>query len=95
MQPPDLVLSDIIMPIMDGLELIKKIRQEKIIAALPIILLSARAGQKSTTAGISSGADDYLVKPFSAKELLARVKQHLSMQNLRNEIKKQVILIQE
>lgn len=82
---PDLVLSDVMMPEMDGFELLKKLRADERTKAIPIILLSARAGQESTVVGIEAGADDYLVKPFSAKELLARVHQHLTMAKLRQE----------
>lgn len=82
---PDLILTDIMMPVMNGLELIKEVRLNKNTAEIPIVLLSARAGEESTIAGIDSGADDYLVKPFSAKELLARVKQHITMHRVRKE----------
>lgn len=83
--PPDLVVSDVMMPVMDGFELIKKIRADKDLAETPIILVSARAGQESAITGIDSGADDYLAKPFSARELMARVHQHVMMYNLRKE----------
>lgn len=82
---PDLILSDVMMPVMDGLQLIRHIRGMHEIADIPIILVSARAGQESTITGIDSGADDYLVKPFSAKELLARVKQHVNMYHVRKD----------
>ncbi len=82
---PDIILSDVMMPVMDGFQLIKNIRADKEIAEIPIILVSARAGQESTITGIDSGADDYLVKPFSAKELMARVKQNIDMIKLRRE----------
>lgn len=85
-QPPDLILSDVMMPVMDGLELVKHVRDDKKIADIPIVLLSSRAGQESTIMGIDTGADDYLVKPFSALELLARVKQHLNTSRVRKEM---------
>jgi len=71
--PIDLVVSDIMMPGMDGIELLKAIKESPQTATLPVILVSARAGEESRIEGYQRGADDYLIKPFSAKELLARV----------------------
>jgi PAS domain S-box-containing protein len=82
---PDLILSDIMMPVMDGNELIKEIKQNRQTARIPVILLSARAGEEAKIEGYDVGADDYLVKPFSAKELLARVRAQIKMVQLRNE----------
>ena len=76
-QCPDLVVSDIMMPVLGGLELVQALRGDPETAAIPIILLSARAGEESTVEGLASGADDYLVKPFAARELLARVRAHI------------------
>jgi signal transduction histidine kinase len=76
---PDLVVSDIMMPGLDGFGLVEALRAEPETAAVPIILLSARAGEESTVEGLASGADDYLVKPFAARELLARVRAHLKL----------------
>ncbi len=73
-EPPDLVISDVMMPVLDGFGLIKKIRNNEAIKDVPIILLSARAGEEAKIEGLAAGADDYLVKPFSANELLSRVK---------------------
>ncbi|EAU65086.1 multi-sensor Hybrid Histidine Kinase [Stigmatella aurantiaca DW4/3-1] len=70
---PDLVLSDVMMPGMDGFALLREFRAKPRTAAVPFILLSARAGEEATVGGLQAGADDYLVKPFSARELLARV----------------------
>jgi signal transduction histidine kinase/ActR/RegA family two-component response regulator len=72
--PPDLLLSDVMMPKLDGMQLIAQLRQQPITQLIPMLLLSARAGEESRVEGMTTGADDYLVKPFSAKELLARVK---------------------
>jgi PAS domain S-box-containing protein len=72
-RPPDLVISDVMMPNLDGFGLIKAIRGGKDTAPLPVILLSARAGEEATLEGLQAGADDYLVKPFSARELMGRV----------------------
>ena len=82
---PDLILSDIMMPQMDGFELLRTVRSRKELEGVPVILLSARAGEESRIEGLDAGADDYLVKPFSARELLARVGAHLAMARLRRE----------
>lgn len=71
--PPDLVLSDIMMPELDGFELLRHLRADEKTRTVPVVLLSARAGEESRVEGMQAGADDYLVKPFSARELLARV----------------------
>ena len=83
---PDLVISDVMMPVMDGFELVRALRSDASTQSIPIILLSARAGDESTVEGLDSGADDYLVKPFSARELLARVRTQLEMTRVRGEI---------
>jgi len=70
---PDLVLSDVMMPKLDGVGLLRALRADPLTRNLPVILLSARAGEESRVEGVELGADDYLVKPFSARELLARV----------------------
>ncbi|HKU41574.1 MAG TPA: ATP-binding protein [Polyangiales bacterium] len=77
--PPDLVLSDVMMPGLDGFGLLRALRAERRTKTIPIILLSARAGEESIVEGLSAGADDYLVKPFAARELLARVQTHLEL----------------
>ena len=69
---PDLVLADVMMPGLDGFRLLQAIRGNATISTLPVILLSARAGEESRVEGLQAGADDYIVKPFSARELLAR-----------------------
>ncbi len=84
-RPPDLVLSDVVMPGLDGFGLVRALRGDARTRAIPIILLSARAGDESTVEGLGSGADDYLVKPFSARELLARVCTQLEMARVRRE----------
>ncbi|RKH56103.1 ATP-binding protein [Corallococcus aberystwythensis] len=80
---PDLVLSDVMMPVMDGIQLVQQLRADEALRTLPVILLSARAGEEATANGLELGADDYLTKPFAAKELLARVQAQLSMAALR------------
>ena len=83
--PPDLVLSDVMMPRLDGFGLLKELRQDGRTATVPVILLSARAGEESRIEGMQAGADDYLIKPFSARELLARVGARLEIARLRRE----------
>ncbi|MFJ8697010.1 SpoIIE family protein phosphatase [Streptomyces roseolilacinus] len=81
---PDLVVSDVMMPGVDGLALVRELRADPRTAALPVLLLSARAGQEASIEGLQAGADDYLVKPFAAAELLARVRANVELSRLRN-----------
>ena len=85
-QPPELVLTDVMMPGLDGFGLLAALRADPALGAVPVVLLSARAGQEATAEGLHRGADDYLVKPFSAAELLARVGTHVALGRLRREI---------
>jgi signal transduction histidine kinase len=80
---PDLVLADVMMPGKDGFELLRELRADLSTASIPVILLSARAGEESRVEGLEAGADDYLIKPFSARELVARVGTHLEMARVR------------
>ena len=82
---PDLVVSDIMMPNLDGFALLQALRSNNETNTIPVILLSARAGEEARVEGIDAGADDYLVKPFSARELLARVQTHLELSRVRKE----------
>lgn len=82
-QRPDLLLSDVMMPRLDGLGLVRQIRAEATLADIPIVLLSARAGEEASVEGLEAGADDYLLKPFSSRELLARVTANQKMAKLR------------
>jgi PAS domain S-box-containing protein len=82
---PDLVLTDVMMPRLDGFGLLKELRADEQLRTVPIILLSARAGEEARVEGVETGADDYLIKPFSARELVARVDAHLRMSRLRAE----------
>ena len=84
-QQPDLVLTDVMMPKMDGFALLQAVRHDPQVRATPVILLSARAGQKSRMEGLSAGADDYFVKPFAASELLAHIDAHVALQRVRQE----------
>jgi DNA-binding response OmpR family regulator len=82
---PDLVLTDVMMPRLGGFGLLERLRGDPETKTIPIILLSARAGEDARVEGLQQGADDYLVKPFSASELLARVETHLNLARVRNE----------
>jgi signal transduction histidine kinase/DNA-binding response OmpR family regulator len=84
-RPPDLVLTDVMMPELDGFGLLAAIRADERSRALPVIVLSARAGEEARIEGLNAGADDYVVKPFSARELLARVASQLALARLRAE----------
>ncbi|RYZ39498.1 MAG: response regulator [Myxococcaceae bacterium] len=85
-RPPDLVLSDVMMPRLDGVGLLRALRAAPHTRELPILLLSAKAGEQATVQGLASGADDYLVKPFSAGELLARIASNLRLARMRREM---------
>jgi signal transduction histidine kinase len=79
----DLVLSDIMMPSLDGFGLLRELRGSPETRLIPVLFLSARAGQESAVEGLNAGADDYLAKPFSSQELLARVRTHLDLAHVR------------
>lgn len=79
---PELVVSDIMMPEMDGIQLLHHIKHDPATCSLPVILVSARAGEEAKIEGYDIGADDYLIKPFSAKELLARVRAQIRISRL-------------
>jgi PAS domain S-box-containing protein len=83
---PGLVLSDVMMPVCDGFSLLREIRADPALNGLPVILLSARTSDGAKVEGLNAGADDYLIKPFSAQELLARVNTNMTMARLRREI---------
>ena len=83
---PDLILTDVMMPRLDGYGLLRELRGDSRTSGTPVILLSARAGEESRVEGMQAGADDYLVKPFSSRELLARVSAHIQMSRLRSSV---------
>ena len=83
---PDLILSDVMMPDLDGFSLLRRVRAEPNLRDIPVILLSARAGEEARIEGLDSGADDYLTKPFSARELIARVNTNLELARVRREV---------
>ncbi|HZP18502.1 MAG TPA: ATP-binding protein, partial [Terriglobales bacterium] len=97
--PPDLVLTDIMMPEIDGFELLQAIRKNSAISAIPVIVISARAGEESKVEGLNGGADDYLVKPFTSQELIARVQTHIEIARRRKQaehiLREQKRLLQE
>jgi PAS domain S-box-containing protein len=80
---PDLIVSDVMMPEIDGLGLVQALRADLGTAGVPVLLLSARAGQEAAVEGLAAGADDYLVKPFAAQELLARVRANIDLTRMR------------
>ncbi|WP_208643469.1 sensor histidine kinase [Pedobacter miscanthi] len=80
---PDLILSDIMMPVMDGKALLAKLREKEEKHWIPLIFLSARAGEESRIDGLEAGADDYLVKPFSGQELLSKVRAQIKINRIR------------
>jgi PAS domain S-box-containing protein len=82
MHRPDLVLADVMMPGLDGLGLVRALRADPRTRSIPVILLSARAGEEARIEGLDAGADDYLYKPFSARELLAQVAARLELSRL-------------
>ncbi|MFI5846127.1 SpoIIE family protein phosphatase [Catenuloplanes sp. NPDC051500] len=84
--PFDLVLTDVMMPRMDGFALVAALRRDPRTSGLPVIILSARAGDEASLEGLAAGADDYLVKPFSARDLIARVRANLELGQLRGRI---------
>ncbi|HVV82052.1 MAG TPA: ATP-binding protein [Kofleriaceae bacterium] len=86
---PDLIVTDAMMPGLDGVRLLRALRERPSTRDLPIIMVSARAGEEALVEGLQAGADDYLVKPFSARELVARVRTHLELAGLRRELRHQ------
>ena len=82
---PDLLLSDVMMPRLDGFGLLRAVRADPALSDMPVILLSARAGEAASIEGLEAGADDYLIKPFSARELAARIAANLELARLRGQ----------
>jgi PAS domain S-box-containing protein len=82
---PDVILTDVMMPRLDGFGLLRELRADRNLATLPVIMLSARAGEEARAQGLAAGADDYLIKPFTARELLARIGGTLAVAGVRRE----------
>jgi signal transduction histidine kinase len=82
---PDLILSDVMMPVIDGFELLRRIRANSRTREVPVVLLSAKAGEEARIEGLEASADDYIVKPFSARELLATVDAHIKTIDIRRQ----------
>lgn len=89
-ETPDLIISDDSMPSLGGLGLLKVIRSSPETRSIPFILLSAKAEDEARVEGLLAGADDYLAKPFNARELIARVHTHLDIARMRVELEKRV-----
>jgi len=87
---PDVIITDIMMPEMNGLELLNTLRSTPATSKIPVLFLSARAGEEAKIEGLETGADDYLVKPFAAKELLARVNSQVRLLQLRKNVERQI-----
>lgn len=82
---PDLVLTDVMMPRLDGFGLLDALKADPETQEVPVILLSARAGDEARVEGLDAGADDYVIKPFEARELLARISTHLALAETRRQ----------
>ncbi|MFG7490617.1 ATP-binding protein [Methylorubrum rhodesianum] len=89
--PANLLLTDVMMPVLDGIGLTRAVRADPSLCTVPVIILSARAGAEAGVEGLEAGADDYLVKPFSAAELQARVRANLELARLRAEAQEQAV----
>jgi signal transduction histidine kinase/DNA-binding response OmpR family regulator len=83
--PPDLVVTDVMLPGRSGLDLVRELRAQEHVARVPVIVLTARSGTDATAEGFEAGADDYVTKPFSAQELLSRVQANYGLQRFREE----------
>jgi len=86
---PSIILADIMMPKLDGFGMVRELRLDPQTRAIPVIFLSARASENTRVDGLRAGANDYMVKPFSTRELIARVEGHVKLAELRTEVGKQ------
>ena len=82
-EPPELVVTDVMMPNLDGFGLMAALQADPATTGVPVIMVSARAGEEGTIEGLEAGADDYLIKPFAARELLARVHANIELDRAR------------
>ena len=92
---PELVLTDVMMPRLDGFGLLRELRSDPALCDTPVIMISARAGEEARIEGVQAGVDDYLIKPFSARELLARVEAHARMARMRREAREAIARSEE
>ena len=95
---PDLVITDVMMPRLDGFGLLERMQADPALTAIPVIMLSARAGEEGMIEGLEAGADDYLVKPFSGRELMARVRVTLALdreQRVREALERSEVLLDQ
>jgi DNA-binding response OmpR family regulator len=83
---PDIILLDFMMPRMNGLEVVKRLREDQNHKGIPVILLTAKATQEDKVAGLDAGADDYVTKPFDAVELLARVRAMMRLKEMHDRL---------
>jgi len=83
---PDIILLDFMMPRMNGLEVVKRLREDRDHKGIPVILLTAKATQEDKVAGLDAGADDYVTKPFDAVELLARVRAMMRLKEMHDRL---------
>ncbi|MDC0739722.1 ATP-binding protein [Polyangium mundeleinium] len=94
-QVPDLILTDVMMPGLDGFALVRALRADPRTQAVPVVMLSARASESARVEGAEFGADDYLVKPFSPRELLARVDARIELSRLRRQVAQETERLRE
>ena len=87
--PPHLVITDVMMPELDGFGLLRELRRDTRTQAVPVLMVSARAGEEARVSGLDAGVDDYIIKPFSARELIARVTSLLNLSRARREVELQ------
>ncbi|MDI1478209.1 ATP-binding protein [Polyangium sp. y55x31] len=92
---PDLILTDVMMPGLDGCALVRELRADPRTQTIPVVMLSARASESARVEGAALGADDYLVKPFSPRELLARVEARIELSRLRRQVAKETERLRE
>ncbi|HZY81717.1 MAG TPA: response regulator, partial [Cyclobacteriaceae bacterium] len=88
---PDLIVSDVMMPEMNGYEFLSHLKNDDNLKAIPVIMLTARASEEDRLSGLSLGVDDYIIKPFNARELKSRIHNLLMNQQIRNQWKEKPV----